>query len=47
MSKGHARITQFDYRDAEKVGLIKFDLLGLRTLDLAGSKDEGLFRQDG
>ena len=25
-------LTQFDYRDAEKVGLIKFDLLGLRTL---------------
>ena len=26
--------TQFDYRDAEKVGLIKFDLLGLRTLTI-------------
>ncbi|MFQ5514825.1 MAG: DNA polymerase III subunit alpha [Myxococcota bacterium] len=25
-------VTQFDYRDAERVGLIKFDLLGLRTL---------------
>ena len=27
-------VTQFDYRDAEKVGLIKFDLLGLRTLTI-------------
>jgi DNA polymerase-3 subunit alpha len=26
--------TQFDYRAAEKVGLIKFDLLGLRTLTI-------------
>ena len=26
--------TQFDYRHAEKVGLIKFDLLGLRTLTI-------------
>jgi DNA polymerase-3 subunit alpha len=25
-------VTQLDYRDAERVGLIKFDLLGLRTL---------------
>ncbi len=27
-------VTQFDYRSAEKVGLIKFDLLGLRTLTI-------------
>jgi DNA polymerase-3 subunit alpha len=27
-------VTQFDYRDAEKVGLVKFDLLGLRTLTI-------------
>ncbi len=27
-------VTQFDYRFAEKVGLIKFDLLGLRTLTI-------------
>ncbi len=27
-------VTQFDYRAAEKVGLIKFDLLGLRTLTI-------------
>jgi DNA polymerase III subunit alpha len=27
-------VTQFDYRTAEKVGLIKFDLLGLRTLTI-------------
>ncbi len=25
-------VTQYDYRDAERVGLIKFDVLGLRTL---------------
>ncbi|MCP4005840.1 MAG: DNA polymerase III subunit alpha [bacterium] len=27
-------VVQFDYRNAEKVGLIKFDLLGLRTLTI-------------
>jgi DNA polymerase-3 subunit alpha len=27
-------VTQFDYRDAQKVGLVKFDLLGLRTLTI-------------
>ncbi len=27
-------VTQFDYRSAEKIGLIKFDLLGLRTLTI-------------
>ena len=27
-------VTQFDYRAAEKIGLIKFDLLGLRTLTI-------------
>jgi DNA polymerase-3 subunit alpha len=27
-------VTQFDYRCAEKVGLLKFDLLGLRTLTI-------------
>jgi DNA polymerase-3 subunit alpha len=27
-------VTQFDYRDVEKLGLVKFDLLGLRTLTI-------------
>jgi DNA polymerase-3 subunit alpha len=27
-------VTQFDYRNVEKVGLIKFDLLGLKTLTI-------------
>jgi DNA polymerase III alpha subunit len=26
------RVTQFDYEDAEKAGLVKFDFLGLKTL---------------
>ena len=25
-------VTQFDYEDAEKAGLVKFDFLGLKTL---------------
>ncbi|MEE8556975.1 MAG: DNA polymerase III subunit alpha [Myxococcota bacterium] len=27
-------VTQFDYRSSEKIGLVKFDLLGLRTLTI-------------
>ncbi len=33
----HEIVTQFDYRTAEKVGLIKFDFLGLRTLTIIQS----------
>jgi DNA polymerase-3 subunit alpha len=32
--KTHEIVTQFDYRSTEKIGLIKFDLLGLRTLTI-------------
>ncbi|OGT80296.1 MAG: DNA polymerase III subunit alpha [Gammaproteobacteria bacterium RIFCSPLOWO2_02_FULL_61_13] len=31
---GHSTATQFDMGDAEAVGLVKFDLLGLRTLTI-------------
>jgi len=33
----HEIVTQFDYRTGEKVGLIKFDFLGLRTLTIIQS----------
>jgi DNA polymerase-3 subunit alpha len=33
----HEIVTQFDYRTGEKVGLIKFDFLGLRTLTVIHS----------
>ena len=39
-------VTQFDYEDAEKAGLVKFDFLGLKTLTVI-SKAEELLRQRG
>src|SRR5580698_5480686 len=39
-------VTQFDYEDAEKAGLVKFDFLGLKTLTVI-SKAEELLRLRG
>jgi DNA polymerase-3 subunit alpha len=39
-------VTQFDYEDAEKAGLVKFDFLGLKTLTVI-AKAEELLRQRG
>ena len=39
-------VTQFDYEDAEKSGLVKFDFLGLKTLTVI-AKAEGLLRKRG
>jgi DNA polymerase-3 subunit alpha len=39
-------VTQFDYEDAEKAGLVKFDFLGLKTLTVI-SKAEELLRKRG
>ncbi len=39
-------VTQFDYEDAEKSGLVKFDFLGLKTLTVI-AKAEGLLKQRG
>ncbi|HEY0281566.1 MAG TPA: DNA polymerase III subunit alpha, partial [Rhizomicrobium sp.] len=39
-------VTQFDYEDAEKAGLVKFDFLGLKTLTVI-SKAEALLRRRG
>ena len=39
-------VTQFDYEDAEKAGLVKFDFLGLKTLTVI-SKAEELLRARG
>jgi DNA polymerase-3 subunit alpha len=33
-------VTQFDYEDAEKSGLVKFDLLGLKTLTVIAKTEE-------
>jgi DNA polymerase-3 subunit alpha len=33
-------VTQFDYEDAEKAGLVKFDLLGLKTLTVIAKTEE-------
>ncbi|WP_150137543.1 DNA polymerase III subunit alpha [Candidatus Enterovibrio escicola] len=33
-NEGHFPVTQFDKNDVEKVGLVKFDFLGLRTLTI-------------
>ena len=39
-------VTQFDYEDAEKAGLVKFDFLGLKTLTVI-AKAEDLLRRRG
>jgi DNA polymerase-3 subunit alpha len=39
-------VTQFDYEDAEKAGLVKFDFLGLKTLTVI-AKAEALLRHRG
>jgi DNA polymerase-3 subunit alpha len=39
-------VTQFDYEDAEKAGLVKFDLLGLKTLTVI-AKTEALLEARG
>ena len=33
-------VTQFDYEDAEKAGLVKFDFLGLKTLTVISKAQE-------
>ncbi len=33
-------VTQFDYEDAEKSGLVKFDFLGLKTLTVIAKAEE-------
>src|SRR5665213_3201139 len=35
-------VTQFDYEDAEKAGLVKFDFLGLKTLTVIAKAEEHL-----
>ncbi|HEX2760023.1 MAG TPA: DNA polymerase III subunit alpha, partial [Rhizomicrobium sp.] len=39
-------VTQFDYEDAEKAGLVKFDFLGLKTLIVIAKAEELLNRRD-
>src|ERR1051326_6065273 len=39
-------VSQFDYEDAEKAGLVKFDFLGLKTLTVI-AKSEELLKQRG
>jgi DNA polymerase-3 subunit alpha len=38
-------VTQFDYEDAEKAGLVKFDFLGLKTLTVIAKTEELLKRR--
>jgi DNA polymerase-3 subunit alpha len=38
-------VTQFDYEDAEKAGLVKFDFLGLKTLTVIAKAEELLQRR--
>jgi DNA polymerase-3 subunit alpha len=38
-------VTQFDYADAEKAGLVKFDFLGLKTLTVIAKAEELLKRR--
>jgi len=38
-------VTQFDYEDAEKSGLVKFDFLGLKTLTVIAKAEELLKRR--
>jgi DNA polymerase III subunit alpha len=44
--RSHMPVTQFDYEDAEKSGLVKFDFLGLKTLTVI-AKAEELLKQRG
>ena len=39
-------VTQFDYEDAEKAGLVKFDFLGLKTLTVIAKAEALLKRRD-
>ena len=39
-------VTQFDYEDAEKAGLVKFDFLGLKTLTVIAKAEELLNRRE-
>jgi len=38
--RSHMPVTQFDYEDAEKSGLVKFDFLGLKTLTVIAKCEE-------
>ena len=38
-------VTQYDYEDAERAGLVKFDLLGLKTLTVIAKAEELLKRR--
>jgi DNA polymerase-3 subunit alpha len=38
-------VTQFDYEDAEKAGLVKFDFLGLKTLTVIAKAEELLAKR--
>jgi DNA polymerase-3 subunit alpha len=38
-------VTQFDYEDAEKAGLVKFDFLGLKTLTVIAKAEELLLKR--
>ncbi len=38
--RSHMPVTQFDYEDAEKAGLVKFDFLGLKTLTVIAKAEE-------
>ncbi|MBY3425499.1 DNA polymerase III subunit alpha [Rhizobium laguerreae] len=40
-------VTQFQYKDAESAGLVKFDFLGLRTLTIIASAIELVHRYEG
>ncbi|HEY1710648.1 MAG TPA: DNA polymerase III subunit alpha [Rhizomicrobium sp.] len=44
--RSEMQVTQFDYEDAEKAGLVKFDFLGLKTLTVI-AKAEELLKQRG
>jgi DNA polymerase-3 subunit alpha len=43
--RSHMPVTQFDYEDAEKAGLVKFDFLGLKTLTVIAKAEELLKRR--
>ena len=38
--RSEMQVTQFDYEDAEKSGLVKFDFLGLKTLTVIAKAEE-------
>ncbi len=44
--RSEMQVTQFDYEDVEKAGLVKFDFLGLKTLTVI-AKAEELLKQRG